>query len=88
MNETGITVRFKSNASKGKLEGLTVNQCIITGIIQAVKLLKKTCNIKSYTQTYVGLAKYDGKEEGKWTKLNNSGKKVPVAKFSLILELV
>lgn len=49
---------------KGKLEGLTVNQCIITGIIQAVKLLKRPCNIKLYTQTYVGLAKYDSKAEG------------------------
>ena len=49
---------------KGKLEGLAVNQCIITGIIQAVKLLKRPCNIKLYTQTYVGLAKYDSKAEG------------------------
>lgn len=59
-------LKYKNNEKiiKEKLYGLTVNQCILTGIIESIKLLKRPCNIKLYTHTNVGLVQYVNKKQG------------------------
>jgi hypothetical protein len=50
-------LQYKSNFKvvDGDLTNTTANRCIITGLIEAVKLLKKPCRVNLITSTAIGV---------------------------------
>jgi len=59
-------LEYKSHykAVNGDLDDTTANRCIITGLIEAVKLLKKPCKVFLVTSTPIGIASVTRKGKG------------------------